>query len=77
MNFDDFLADRHEALMSFNLETVNAYLKKYGTPPMPDTIEAWAGIHKARVIITTFPEHEKEVSRQWLRAHDFKVPEET
>lgn len=74
IDIDDFLRDRHEALMSLDLAKVNKYRVKYGEKPMPDTEAARAAIHKARTIITTFPEEEKIISRAWLTDHGYKIP---
>ena len=69
LDIDEFVKDRNAALLSLDLATINAYLVKYGSRPMPDTEIAWRGIHKARTAITAFPEPERQKSRDWLAEH--------
>lgn len=69
-DFTDFIADRNAALLSLDLAKINAYLAKYGSPEMTDTVVAWMGIHKARTAVTALPDAERQKSRDWLAAHN-------
>lgn len=63
---DEFLLDREQALLSLDVNRVNAYLRKYGSPNLPEGEEALVTMHKARTAITTFPEDERALSEKWL-----------
>ena len=71
MNIKKFVQERDEALLSLDEKKIRAYGKKYGVPFPKDELVFWAGIHKARTAITSFPEDEKERSRKWLIEHGF------
>ena len=66
-----FVRERDEALLSLDLAKINAYMRKYGSPELPDTVVGWAGVHKARTGIRGFPEAEKQKSKDWLAAHGY------
>lgn len=69
---EDWIMDRKLALIVGTLATVNAYLVKYGEPPMPDCEEAYVAIHTARLSLgKDMPEGVKEASRQWLKDHGY------
>ena len=67
-----FVKDRNEALLSLDKEKIIAYCIKWGVPIPAKEIVLWAGIHKARLEVTSFDESVKEVSRKWLRDNGFK-----
>jgi len=51
---------------------VMKYLRDIGAD-IPANEEVFlAGLHKARIEITTMPESAKEESRKWLTAHGFR-----
>jgi hypothetical protein len=72
---EEFLRERMAALLSLDLSVINAYMVKYGSMPLPDTLTGWAGVHKARIIATDIPADAKAASREWLTDNGFKVPE--
>ena len=71
MNIKKFAQERDDALLSLDEKKIRTYGKKYGVPLPKDEQVFWAGIHKARTAITSFPEDEKERSRKWLIEHGF------
>lgn len=64
-----FLNDRNEALLSLDIDKINAYLRKYGSPELSNDEVGWRAIHKARTAITAFSESERQKSRDWLAEH--------
>lgn len=67
-----FVKDRHEALMSMQIDKINAYRAKYGMRPMHDSEEDWRVVHMARTAALDLPEDERKSSREWLRARGMK-----
>jgi hypothetical protein len=67
-----FVGERNAALRSLDRNKIEAYARKYGINLPKDEIVFWAGIHKARLQITSFTEEEREVSRRWLKEHGFR-----
>lgn len=68
----DFVKDRDAALLTLDIKTVNAYLRKYGSPELPDNETGLCAMHKARSAIVNFPADEKQKSKDWLKARGFK-----
>lgn len=51
-----------------------ARIDQFGEPARPDVVEA--AIHKARIKAgRVFTAREREVSRQWLEANGYQVPD--
>lgn len=74
MNFKDFVKERNEALRSLDKAKIIAYSKKYDVPVPADERTMWAGIHKARLMVTSMTEEEKQISRDWLKENGFQGP---
>lgn len=72
LSIDEFLADRQAALLSMDMATVNAFMRKYGSPKLPDDETGWAAVHKARTAIIGFPAGEKAKSAEWLAARGMR-----
>lgn len=66
LDFDAFIRERDEALLSLDREKIEAYMRKYECPIARNDELFWAGVHKARTAISTFPEDERKKSREWL-----------
>lgn len=64
--------DRDEALKSLDIEKIRKYCLKYKIPMPKDEIVILAGAHKARLHMLTTTEEEKEISKKWLKEHNFK-----
>jgi hypothetical protein len=63
---------RDEALLSLNKEKIEAFMNKWNAGfPYVSEVVFWAAVHKARLEILSFPEEEKEKSRQWLLENGF------
>jgi hypothetical protein len=76
MKMDEFIKDRDAAFLSLDREKILGFLKKYRYDEYESQIPAdteafWAGVHIARVNITTMPKEAKELSWNWLREHGF------
>ena len=68
-----FVKERDAALLSLDRGKIEAFLQKWGAGfPCSTEQVFWAVIHKARLEILSFPEYEKEISRQWLLENGFK-----
>lgn len=68
-----FCQDRNDALRSLDKDQIFAYMKKYRVDWFPSNEEVfWAGIHKARIAISSFSEEEKEISKKWLDEHGYR-----
>ena len=65
----NFVRDRDAALLTLDLSKINAYMRKYGSPELPDNEVGWRAIHKARSAIVNFPADEKHKSKTWLFEH--------
>lgn len=65
-DLDAFIRERNEALLSLDREKIEAHMRKYECPIPADDEMFWAGIHKARTAVKTFPEDERKKSRDWL-----------
>lgn len=66
-DFETFIKDRDEALLSLDPAKIRAYAAKYDTPSPDDDAVIIAGAHKAITALTNIPEETREISRQWLR----------
>lgn len=64
--------DRDEAFKSLDMKKIKKYCLKYKIPIPKDDIVILAGVHKARLHVKTMTEEEKEISRKWLKEHNFK-----
>lgn len=71
---EEFIEDRNEALLSLNKEHLLAFMRKWEIS-FPCSTESvwWAAVHKARLSVPSFSEEVKEISRNWLLTHEFKV----
>jgi hypothetical protein len=65
-DFDTFIKERNEALLSLDKQKITAYMLKYEVPFSQDERVFWASVHKARTAITSFPPDEIQKSRDWL-----------
>lgn len=73
MMADDWVKERHEALMSLDREKITAYFLSQGAQPrdIPPEPGFWVRVHRARIHCATIPEEAKEVSRQWLDSRGY------
>lgn len=76
MNNKQWLEDR--ATILANLETITfdeiiEYSKKYKIPMPSNEISTWAGLHKARLYVTSsnITDEMREKSKQWLKDNEF------
>lgn len=72
MNYKKFVKERDEALRSLDKAKIIAYSRKYGVDIPKDEMTMWAGIHKARLMVTSMTAEEQQISRDWLKEHGFK-----
>ena len=69
---EEFYRQRYAALLSMDLATINAYLRRWGSPiVLTDDETSWGGIHKARTALPDFPADEKAKSKVWLAEHGY------
>lgn len=70
IDWDGFLSDRREALLSLDRDKVLAYAEKYGVSIIREVADDeylfWIIVHKARTGALDLPDEERERSRQWL-----------
>lgn len=71
------LRERDVVLASGSGPTIAAYLRKWGEPEAAAMLErdeqtAWAGVHKARLLLPLSAEQHR-ISKQWLFRHGFRV----
>lgn len=68
-NLETFLAEREQALLSMDEQTIRAYFRKYnGDAGPPDAETFWRGIHKARTALGSLPMEARQESKRWLLA---------
>ena len=77
MNWDEFLTDRNEALLSLDKKKILAYYKKWDVDisKMPkDDVDFlfWVSIHKARTALKTLPMEARIYSKKWLHGAGFR-----
>jgi len=69
----EFVADRREALLSMNLDKINAYMRKHGSAfTLPDNDIGWMAVHKARTAATDLPMDERKKSAEWLESRGYQ-----
>ena len=77
MNFEyleEFKKDRDTMLSNLeniNYEEIDNFCKKYKIPILEDSIAMLAGLHKARLYVTTMNTELIEKSKAWLKEHGF------
>lgn len=70
---DDFLAERKEALLSMDRETILAYAAKWGEDLSSRTGDAfWGAVHMARTGAKDLPMAERSKSKAWLHARGWR-----
>jgi len=72
---DDILSyvkRRNKALLALNKEELISIANESGAKIPEDERIFWAGVHYARLGVTTFSEEVKEISKGWLRNHGFR-----
>ena len=69
--FKKLIKERDEALLSLDKDKIIKTFKKYGVCIPKDERIFWAGIHKARIEVLSFPEDVKNVSIKWLIENGF------
>lgn len=70
-DYNQFVLERDEALLSLDKMKIIAYCKKYGIPVVKEEEVFWAGIHKAILQIKSATDAQKQRSYDWLIAHKF------
>lgn len=68
---DTMIKDRNAALLSLDEQKIRAYSERYNITLPDNDLDMWAGIHKARCGIRTFPPEIREASAKWLAEHGF------
>lgn len=69
-----YVAERNEVLLSLDSQRVaDLFAKQHPTMPRMEPHIAEIAMHKARLVVTTFPETEKEISRQWLLSRGYDL----
>ena len=71
-NIKNFVKERNEALFSLDKEKLLNYCKKYDIPIPENELVFWAGVHKARLGVTSLCDEKKQESIEWLNEHGFK-----
>ena len=66
-----FLKERNEALLSLDKNKITKTFKKHGVKIPEDEQIFWAGVHKARMEVSSFTEDVKKISRDWLILNGF------
>lgn len=66
MRIKQFVADRDHALLSLDLETLHAFMRKYNIRIELDPDVFWPGIHKARTACRSLPREARLLSKAWL-----------
>lgn len=67
-NFETFIKDRDEALLSLDPAKIRAYATKYGEKCPADDEVVIAGAHKAITALLSAPDDVRQKSRDWLSA---------
>ncbi len=62
----EFLKDRHEVLMTLDLDKAKKYCEKYDVPKASCDEALLIGLHKARLHATDIPKDLREESVKWL-----------
>ena len=68
-----FVAERNAMLRALDLTIYRAFCEKHGADQESTDEIAYASMHKARLVVTTFSDDEKQLSRDWLLTHGFKA----
>ena len=71
---NEFIKDRDTILSHLDkpdYQEIENYCKKYKIPMPSDSITILAGLHKARLQVTTIPKELKEKSKLWLKENGF------
>lgn len=73
---NSFIKDRNNLLMNLDnikIEDIEKHCKKYGVPILTNKICMVAGLHKARLYVTSecITEEMKNNSRKWLKDNGF------
>lgn len=63
-----FVAERDHAFLSMDETTIRAHCRKWHIHTPDNPVAFWAGIHKARTAITSFPREVRLLSKKWLTA---------
>ena len=71
MSIKKFVKERNAALLSLNAGIIRETFARHGVEFPADDKVFWAGVHKARMEVVSFPETEKEISRKWLIKNGF------
>ena len=67
----EFVKDRHEVLMTLDLDKAKEYCEKYDVPKASSDEVLLIGLHKARLHATDIPTELKEQSREWLKERGY------
>lgn len=68
-DISEFIADRDEAIFSFDRYKIETFCKKYGIF-MPDSDWAfWLGICESILSVPNAPDEAKSKAREWIRAN--------
>jgi len=71
MEISDYVKERNKALLSLDKAELESLFAKAGVKMPDDDIEFWAGVHIARLQVTTFSDEVKAESLGWLHANGY------
>ena len=71
MNIAEYNKQRNKALLSLDKQELQRLAKENNTKIPEDEKVFWAGVHYARLNITSFSEEVKQVSHDWLIDNGF------
>lgn len=69
MSITEIMTERNAAFLALDEARIRAYCAIVGAKLPAEPVIFWAGIHKARMVITTMPESARATSREWLAEH--------
>jgi hypothetical protein len=73
MDIETFVKRRNDALISLKKDDIVALFNETGAAIPDDETTFWAGVHMARMQVTTFSDEIKAESLGWLHANGYRV----
>ena len=71
ISIERMVKERDEALRSLDEVKIKVYAKKYKVKLPENKTIFWAGVHKARMCVSSLTAEEKRLSHDWLQEHGF------
>ena len=72
MQFEQYAKERDEAFLSLDKSKILNFFKKYNIDVPSKEEVMWAGVHKARLYLTSATEEQFNESFNWLVDHGYK-----